>query len=483
MDEEEVSTDEQISKYMAHFGGEPLVIEKKTTTTTTTTVTRICISKAANVDLTEIQTLLDNDNLDEIKERITCTVPETETNCAIKNPMTPIASQNSLLSSTKIHDEHDTHAHKSRQLRSPKHSFSQYLSPDLSQPSKSVNNHLNVSDKNVKQTTKNEIISKSSKHPKQKNNMDGPPDENEKRFTRSQLNGATGSKKNSDYINDLVNQYMTLDKRKPKQKSKPKPKPMVQPTIEKPSMPSIELKDLSAIFEQSAEGECSPLATEPIHHASPIDFHHAPPIDFHDEPIDHDIFTAQDNQCEQPNDDVANSPLKENTKNNRMKRSHNEDNANQNKNQKKSRKITTEKKTKHSMEKLSQPATKTTRQKGNQAMTEAIGHSPITIYSPSARAKFPSNADNRLILTKNMLKKQFQRRTDAPKSLLKRFDHINEMAIDENSRLVFYPGEEDDDETKTAHANNDCNDNSDIDILSILARKKKSLLVKEIQRK
>lgn len=60
----DVNTTVQISKIVAPNSGESFVVETKTTTTTTTTTTtkRICVGKDANVDLTEIQALLDNDD-------------------------------------------------------------------------------------------------------------------------------------------------------------------------------------------------------------------------------------------------------------------------------------------------------------------------------------------------------------------------------------------------------------------------------------
>lgn len=60
----DVNTTVQISKIVAPNSGEPFVVETKTTTTTTTTTTtkRICVGKDANVDMTEIQALLDNDD-------------------------------------------------------------------------------------------------------------------------------------------------------------------------------------------------------------------------------------------------------------------------------------------------------------------------------------------------------------------------------------------------------------------------------------
>lgn len=94
--------------------------------------------------------------------------------------------------------------------------------------------------------------------------------------------------------------------------------------------------------------------------------------------------------------------------------------------------------------------------------------SPIKIYSPSTRGKLRTDADNRLVLTKKMIKKKLQNYPQSSQ-LLRRLGKSNEMVVDADSRLIYYPQE---------HVEYD-EEESNLDFLSFCQKRSKPLLVKE----
>lgn len=458
-------SDAQLTKFFSANAREPIVVETKTTTTTTTVTKRICIWKDANVDLAEIQSLLENDNANtkattSIKPPIADDTTNENTlirkrgaknhSDSVKRKENP---NQSLLSSTKIDDfaESNEKKHFLDENQTPFQRAS-ILSPNLSK----INKHFEVSNRNVKNKAKKATVKKNVK----KMQTAAESDSNQ-RSTRSKTTASkvsTDSVEKSDYINSLISEYMTLD-RKPRRKLPPK---KVDTAPVKPApLPPLEQKDLSAIFENSDEDEDSPMrepfSVSPIHFdGANNDYDYSATMD-DQSPVHNQCSSAETSTDEMPAIETA----KENNKNKQNKRkfpkSTGESKLSDAKTVKKSRKTS-----------KTVTTTKATKPKQNQTHEQ----SPIMIYSPSHRGQLKFGADNKLVLTKKMIENKLRNNPGSSQSMLGRLGSSNEMTVDANSRLIYYPNanEQSDDEIVS----------DEVDFLSIIASKKKPLLVKEI---
>lgn len=485
---DEVLTDVRIAKYIAN-SSEPIVIETKTTTTTTTTTVtkRICLPKDADVNPTEIKSLLNGDspgtaNLSCIEPPNAEVTTHKNTNENDKNavkiidaPKSPVNHEpnQSLLSSTKIENLTDSPKvnHYDNLCNENDLPRSNLLSPNLSKIANAI--PLQNKDKIVRDNKNLNTFRK----PKPKTNVKtiekmakekGAPAPTEKRTTRSTMvsdnltRGKTTGKEN--YIDSLINQYIELDKKPPRRKKSPK-QPKIQKPPERPKTPVMELKDLSAIFENSAEGEASPLSEKPSN-VSPIESDGGNNHDCSMGAVDFPSPTKM--QASDASELPGNSPLKEIINKKGTKRTS---------------LSVTKGKTKAKKPRKDAKAIETSVMK--LIKNESIGsnnsnctNSPIKIYSPSNRGKLRSKAD-RLTLTKKMVEKKLQNHLNSSKCILARFDRTKALTVDAKFRLVVYNPNGNENENENENQDETVTD-GDVDILSVLARRKRPILVKEI---
>lgn len=575
----------QITKFVTPNSGEPFVVETKTTTTTTTTTVtkRICVPKDTNVDLTEIQTLLDDDKLtanSDVPPNVNVTIDTTKSDqnattidTAERTEQRINAKQNttsnrsrrkdksSLLSSTKIEN-----LSNSLEL-TPKLPNKSRKSPRQQKPTPSLVRSPNLSKISIGTGKKRNIKSNSKRINNKSNaNQSTPKQLKNKRITKTKVNGGKRKQMNThssqrmlrstagnqapNYIDDLIHQYMSLEN-KPKRKKKSAPRVVKkQSTIMEP--PPIDLPDLSAIFESSTEEAATatgvatmaaPSLDAPDSMASSISFNDTPTadnVDFEMGTRDDQLPVSSSTHLSAANEqisemvtdtdvDVGAMPLKELTKSNRRKRNlpdtidkekmtppskvavvtavasspttipskHN------NGRNKKAKKIV-----KKEPAPKTRATTKTTTKKPTQAIEcdsttshdsirSLVNYTPIKLYSPSIRAKFRSNADNKLILNKRIISRQL---LNLPKKIRDRFDDDCPMVVDADSRLFYYPngnndGDDDGGGGSADNAHNNVSRRGDIndvenatpssnvrrDILAILKQKKRPLLIKEIE--
>ncbi|XP_031620732.1 uncharacterized protein LOC116339164 [Contarinia nasturtii] len=426
----EVCTDVQISKLITN-SREPIVVETKTTTTTTTVTKRICIANDANIDITDIQSLLDIKDIPQTKA-IDCTKlppkPDVTTNKVTTLDTTKCKSTGldlnksipSLLSSTKIDALAD---------------LNEIETCVFSTNSSKSDKHFKVADRNID---------------KKKKSMEAQ----RKKISGRSMSTTNDANKNK-YIDGLINEYMTLEKRPRREKVA---------NIQEPS-PS-ETKDLSAIFELSSESINSPELPRSTS-ISPIEF---------------DAFDNENNYAD-PIDNLMESPkvIASTTSTKRKeKKTHkrllstvtNEEDAvqateNFSKRTRNSKKVPKESKREKPSIKKETPQQQQPLDSMN--LCQNIKKSQIKIYSPSARGKLRADADNRMVLTKKMIEKKLQKYPQSSE-LLQRLGKSNEMIVDADSRLIYYLGENGKKEEDEAN---------DMDFLSLLQKRSKPLLVKE----
>lgn len=498
MDDDVCIGDVPLVKYITN-SREPFVVETKTTTTTTTTTVtkRICLPKDANLDPAEIQSLLNGENPTPITptKNVSCIVPPnanvitdhtattiedkgaTQILAITKSAIIPNKDQNqTLLSSTKIDNSSEPPQSDKITENDLPDPPTEFLSPNFSDIGN--DNQFKVNDKNVQKPREQNPMPKIMK-PK---NMDAPL-EQKQRSTRSKKNATkssvAGSPKEENYIDDLISEYMALEKKPRRKKSSPKvEKP---PTPQTPTYP--DLKDLSAIFENSLEGQASPL-TARLSSVSPIDFNGASNVGYcmgsvdYESPANNQFSDVSVSDANEPL--PADSPLKEIVKNTRKKR-----NLPQSPDK---REAVSTANDGGKSRKTTKKVTKTTKSANKPIKTEkssilAISHqsksgfhSPIKIYSPSGRSKLRSKSD-KLVLTKKMIEKKLQSLPKSSKTLLNRLSRSHDITVDADSRLVYYPNENENDDSGKQTIDDD---NDDTDILSVMALKRKPLLVKEI---
>lgn len=300
----DVNTTTQISKIIAPNSGEPFVVETKTTTTTTTTTTvkkRICVGKDANVDLTEIQALLDNDDVDELvdevppKVNVTNTITSTgEKNKSkqhnettvdkskkrdkskIRNKKRKTTSNHRLsdenrspfLSSTKIEDSlksSSQNKHQDSFKDQQKTTTKIVCSPNLSKIS--ANSSKTNSNKSSSSSSKNNINniknnSKADNKQKSLTNKTATKQFKKKRIkpaSRKTNTNTSGNcekmgdvpqrkstrtlrsraveKQGPNYIDDLISKYIALDKAPSTQRKKRVAPPVEKPSTATPSQP------------------------------------------------------------------------------------------------------------------------------------------------------------------------------------------------------------------------------------------------------
>lgn len=587
-----VNATTQIKKYVTPNSGEPFVVETKTTTTTTTTTVtkRICVPKDVNVDLTEIQSLLDDDNLTKINEAIDDAVPpkvnvtansttkpnqnattvdtskrvtqNKKRNAKQNTTLNHLSEESPLLSSTKIghsiNSSKSSTPNKSSNLcngEKQQPTTAIVRSPNLSKISTSSNGNSssknkgknkNVTKKNSKSKSAAKIIvtKKSNKKPiksEQKNtNKNSKLKQMDAPNGRRSLRSTALRNQQPNYIDDLINQYISLEK-KPARKKKPKP-PVEKPSVQEPpppfaEVPSIELHDLSAIYENSIEEEAS-IATD-ADTATNTETPLAAPdsissINFADEPaadnVDYDIelddyqLPLSSSVHDSPTNEQlpidatdVEMPLKQDTKSNRPKRKLLKTTGKKaalpskiKKNASKSvekiitkvpttKKATTKATTKKPIQSIGSDSTTSAINPSTNETTAAnivpeslirstTNYSPIKIYSPSHRTKFRSSADNKLLLTKRVVARKLQNLPTPSKKILDRFNKAH--PIDANSRLIYYPNNDGDDDGQGAINNHSvdvnskenmaASNNKGKDFLQLLKQKRRPLLVKEI---
>lgn len=441
---EEVFTDVQISKIIGN-SREPIIVETKTTTTTTTTTVtkRICIANDANVDLTDVQSLLEcKDTTQKTAKQINAP-PKTDDRS--KNAPTFVKdthdttkktkdkSDDSFLSSTKIHSL--TESNEIENLHGEKDTFDdkpQSFSPNLSKI---------VFDK------KDGNISK--KMPKVKSETKETKNDGRSIRLKAIRNKSNSNKnENNKYIDGLINEYMTLEKN-PRHKQTKKREKEEQ---KKPDCAPLESKDLSAIFEQSTEINTS-LCLNP-RSPSPIAF---------------DGCELDDYKIRPDNDELhVDGVILNEDRSNKSKTSKTH-NVLTEQNTKRTRVLKRLPKTSKTSDDLVLKSTVSSGQSESCRSTD--GFTPIKIYSPSTRGKLRTDADNRLKLTKKMIEKKLQKHPNGSKSILQRLGRSNEMTIDADSRLIYYPNE-------NSELENEVTNN--VDFLSVLQKQSKPLLVKEI---
>lgn len=523
MDDEEGhrKTDVRLSKFMSK-SRENIVIETKTTTTTTTVTKRIRIANDANIDLTNIHALLDMDektgaigeNVDVLpnandisKKAIVKRASKSSPNAS----QIPLNRKNqSFLSSTKI-DGFDENSvfHESNKKRS--------ISPNLSKKNPDAK-HFKGTNKNSNQTVK--TMAKISKKNLPTDNTEKKKDKltnvkkDAKRSTRSKKS-INNSKDNSKYIDGLINQYMVLEKNPRKNDIKSINTTEKSKKQRNETPPAIASKDLSAIFEISGEIFVdSPVQSKrrrsdrnstKTTKKSSIDFrginndiddeYYIPPFNNHSPSIS-PIEPSNEPDSKGASKDTKRKRIEDFIDTEKSKKP--ERNSKKPIEIKKSVESKKPVDTKKSIEKKKSVETKKSietkkpidmkkpieikkpieTKKPLKRLQSSDGKSkisnenmsPIKIYSPSARGKFHTDIDNRLVLTKKMLEKTLQEYPKSSKSMLKRLGQSNKMTVDANSRLMYYPSK--DDKQKPS--------NNNTDMLMFLKQTSKPLLVKEI---
>lgn len=450
----DVCTDVQILKFVQN-SREPVVVETKTTTTTTTVTKRICIANDANIDITDIQSLLNTNN-----DTKTNAIPNTAQSNAkhtVTNKTTTanvkgtsnfeLSNQNqnqSLLSSTKIDgliepDEKENICAKKK----AKSQHETFLSPNLSKIP--TENHFKIKEKNTECKKKE----KKTKPPKMNTYST--------RSKKASINDETGAVDKEKYISGLINEYMSLEKKPQRnrtKKSTPKGKENKKEQEKKPISP-VSPKDLSAIFENSVEGNFSPPQSTKLQTIASSD------VDFDNN--EYDISLA-DYQSENTHEDGAihEGAVHDELKKNKSKRLA----ANASKSNQSTRQTGATKKAEPKQKTAPQNA-RTSKIKSNMESNDK--QAPIMIYSPSARYKLKSSADNKFILTKKMIEKKLKMHPNSAKSMLDRFDEHNEMTVDAESRLIYYPQSNDE----------ESDEESTDDLLNVLRNQTQPLLVKE----
>lgn len=470
---DEICTDIQISKLITN-SREPIIVETKTTTTTTTVTKRICIANDANVDLTDIQSLLETKenlqtkaippNADDISKNVSTS--KKDKRASIDRSSSRKSREGSFLSSTKI--DSLTESNDIKDFVCENETLKQKsLSPNLSK--NKSDKYFEAKNKNFEKKTTAKKNSKYMEATKDKCSVRSKTDKN-----RSNIN------KDNKYIDSLINEYMTLEKnpkRKPskkrekvekkEEKKEKKEEEKKEENEEKKKTkkktecaPPVELKDLSAIFEQSTEFE-SPFRPRPKS-LSPIQFDGICNDDYDIGPVE--------NQPEFPNEDDElhmTGVLKVENSTNKRKMS-DKDKVSDTETSKKSRHISKKQPSDHKLKNASSTKhTEPSKQSANKRSNES--HSPIKIYSPSTRGKLRTGTDNRLVLTKKMIEKKLQKHPSSSEKILQRLGNSKEMMVDANSRLIYYPNKIDENEVA-----------NDIDFLSVLQKRRNPLLVKEI---
>lgn len=460
--DEKVITDIQISKIVTN-SRDPIVVETKTTTTTTTTTVtkRIRITNNANID---IQSLMD---IAEKTDAIESGVPSNQNDTTNKRAVPKTGklledisashhndkNNQTLLSSTKIDSRvefDESEELKSKRSISPNlseittekyfHKTNKSDNTEMEKESKLKKNDNNLSKKDtinkekdenpkknyVKSKGKTKVMNKIEKVVENDGNIV------EQRSTRSKSNN--GSKSSIAYINDLIDVYMTIER-----------KPCIEDDKVLPSL--IEQKDLSPIFEKSHE----------IVQSQPQTPHRPKTVS----PIDFGEINNDDVNYFEPSDQ-SNTPAEPKVKGKHAKSKRDGISAKKTENIKKIERKSKIIETKESAKSSSQ-----------QSKIRDENKSPIKIYSPSARGKFRTGTDNRLVLTRKMIAKNLQKHPDASKSMLDRMRDSNEITVEANSRLIYYPGNDEKSMEKPKFTKG-------IDILSVLKMKNKPILVKEI---
>lgn len=449
----EVCMNVHVTKLLAN-SRDPFVVETTTTTTTTTVTKRICVSKDANIDLTDIQSLLDaNDNP---KTDTYAISNETAFNDSAKQP------QNS------VESERATDFFDSIKLTSNDKQNKSIFSSTLIGVDRASDVHNESSEK-----LKKNYFAKSQS----KNTFD-ESEKTDRKMAKTRVKPSTRSKKTDDaskdkdkdnYIDGLINQYMTLEKSKNKkpankvtnEKKKKEQKEPKEPKKPVETKPEFEPKDLSAIMETSTE--CVDTPVYPISPAIPL-----PAIEFDGITNDDYNVLVSENQSEWTNSSVMPTEDKENNRKRKAKAiaDTNSDRrvTRQSKKTKESKKPA--RKTDTMSEKCLIPSKQTDENNANKEQ------SPIKIYSPSIKGKFRrTTTDSKLILTKKMIEKKLQNHLSSSKDILGRMGRSNELVVDPDSRLIFYPKKNDELEETS----------DEKDFLFLLQKKSKPLLIKEIE--
>lgn len=435
--------DEQITKIIANTR-KPIIVETKTTTTTKVTK-RIFIADDTSIDLTDIETLLEIKGNSQPKisiappnaNVITKNVQHYDTSRRATNGTNLVNEKqnSSFLSSTKIDNlaEFDEIA-------------------DCCFKTPALEPIPNLSEIKIKQIfeTKDKNINK--KMPKERSVIP----KTAKRARSNTIANKSNSKKGINYIDGLINEYMTLEKnprRKQSKKQDKEEKETLSKENSKTQCAPLETKDLSAIFELSTEIE-TPLPEKNQNISTMVD--DICNDDYDNEPIDKKLELHNTNQPVVGNKSTRKlSKTNKDSDENKVIKSETRNRRNQN-----SKKLP----------KIDRPINAASQKSSNNGSNE--NHSPIKIYSPSTRGKLRTGTDNRLVLTKKMIEKKLQKHPESSKIMLQRLGHSNEMTIDADSRLIYYPNNTDESEKDVAKGT---------DFLSVLQKRCNPLLVKEVE--
>lgn len=441
----EVYTNVQLTKLLAN-SREPFVVETTTTTTTTTVTKKICISKDANIDLTDIQSLLyAEDN------------PKPNTN-AISNET--IFSESSKQPQISDESKRTSDIFDSIKFTTPGKQNKSLFSSTL----------IGVDDASVEHKESSEKLKKNYFEKSKSRNTFNEDKKINRKMAKTREKPSTPSKKTADaskdknnYIDSLINQYMTLEKNPTKkgarkvknEKKKKEPKKPIAP-VETP--PQIEPKDLSAILETSTEGVDIPF------HPGPANIS-LPSVDF-DDNTNHDYYVP----LPEDQSECTNILASEDKENNKKRKIHSVAGIDSNQKATKRSKANKVKKTTKKDETFLQKRLEASKQMDENYPDKK--QSPIKIYSPSIKGKFrKTSTDSKLILTKKMIEKKLENHMSTSKDILGRMGRSNELVVDRDSRLIFYPQKNDKLE--------ETSDNNDI--LFLLQKKSKPLLIKEIE--
>lgn len=450
----DICSDEQIMQLVKN-SNEPVIVE--TTTTTTTTVTkRICISNDANIDITDIRSLLNIGDTSNINAITAPTQPNQADKTKITKqksafdfelPKKSISNQNNtLLSSTKI-DGSDEKENKIRAEKKTKSHNDNFLSPNLSTIPSAKFFKINEKNTDRKKKVSNTIPPK----------MDAYSTRSKNASAKTEIKPTVEKK---EYIDGLINEYITSerklrrkDAKKPKASEKAKAEATENEEGTKQSTPETP-KDLSAIFETSVERFASPPQLD-------SEFTN----DFDDIGQENYNIDLDDGQF-QINDAISSKKELKTEKGTKTTKNPSDSKISDKKSARKDdRKV-------KKPTKISKTNEKAIAKKLQTIKTElkAESNRPIMIYSPSTRGKLKPTADNKLILTKKMIEKKMQKHPNSSRSLLDRMGDCNEMTIDADTRLIYYP-----------ETNGDLNieESEDIDLLDVLRKQHKGLLVKE----
>lgn len=427
------------------IGKRPIMFKMKKTTTTVTTTKEICVDKSGNeFNLAEIQHLLDQNSHEDIEN--SAQPMETSTNVNQNHGLQRKLKQNKR-SHAKVKNDIET------DIDAVTVDDERGVITSRSPSSKKRRNSKRLSSDQI-----DDIFNK-LKNPESLENTDNsdstttmPPKRPSKRkplnvnINEIRKNKKTNPALHEQYIKSLINEYAS-------------PANSIHDVVETPSANTAKKaqpKDLSAIFELSAEAEATnnrlSIAPESIDHLA-------------------GNFEVNDDLIV-PNTDVFLSAPKTLAHSTQLESDFMEtDTANTSKNNNAVAKTSAGQSKKRKQKKPkneSLPASISEVRKSD--FDDKAFRKAIKIYTPSERKKFKLNRKKRLIIPKSAIKKAIITDKRKHSNFLERFK--GNVEIEPDDQLLYYPGDDE---------NNDFNWEAamqDEDILSILQKKRESMLVR-----